>query len=48
MHDPKLRASDADRERVADLLRRHCGDGRLTMEEFHTRLDACFEAKTLG
>jgi Domain of unknown function (DUF1707) len=46
--DPNLRASDADRDRVAELLRRHVADGRLTMEEFHTRLDACLAAKTYG
>lgn len=48
MREPHLRASDADRERVADLLREHCSAGRLSMEEFHTRLDACFAARTFG
>ena len=28
-----LRASDADRERVADVIRQAAGEGRLTMEE---------------
>jgi hypothetical protein len=46
--DPKLRASDADRERVADVLRENAAQGRLTMEEFHSRLDACFQAVTYG
>src|SRR5215470_12549699 len=36
--DPRLRASDADRERVAALLREHHAEGRLTAEEFHDRL----------
>lgn len=46
--DPRLRASDADRDRVASLLREHHAVGRLTAEEFHERLDAAMAAKTLG
>src|ERR1700757_2467873 len=42
----KLRASDADRERVADTLREAAGDGRLTMDELDERLDAVYAAKT--
>ena len=41
-----LRASDADRERVANVLREAAGDGRLTMDELDERLDAVFAAKT--
>jgi hypothetical protein len=41
-----LRASDADRERVAEVLRQAAGDGRLTMEELDQRLDAVYAAKT--
>jgi hypothetical protein len=41
-----LRASDADRERVANILREAAGDGRLTMEELDQRLDAVYTAKT--
>ena len=41
-----LRASDADRERVADILRQAAGDGRLTMEELDERLDSVYAAKT--
>ena len=41
-----LRASDADRERVANVLREAAGDGRLTMEELDERLDAVYAAKT--
>jgi len=41
-----LRASDADRERIADVLRQAAGDGRLTMEELDERLDAVYAAKT--
>jgi hypothetical protein len=45
--DPRnLRASDADRERVANVLREAAGDGRLTMDELDERLDAVFAAKT--
>ena len=37
--DPRLRASDADRERTAELLREHHAVGRLTAEEFDDRLE---------
>ncbi len=46
--DPRLRASDADRERTAELLREHHAVGRLTAEEFDARLDKVFKAATLG
>jgi hypothetical protein len=46
--DPRLRASDEDRDRTASLLREHHAAGRLTVEEFSERLDAAYEAKTLG
>jgi hypothetical protein len=46
--DPKIRASDADRDRTAALLREHLAAGRLTAEEFHERLDLAYEARTLG
>jgi hypothetical protein len=45
--DPRhLRASDADRERVANVLREAAGDGRLTMAELDERLDSVYAAKT--
>jgi hypothetical protein len=45
--DPRhLRASDADRERIANVLRDAAGDGRLTMAELDERLDAVYAAKT--
>ena len=45
--DPRhLRASDADRERTANVLREAAGDGRLTMAELDERLDAVYAAKT--
>jgi hypothetical protein len=46
--DPRIRASDADRDRVAALLREHHAAGRLTAEEFGERMDQALEAKTLG
>ncbi|MFE7893184.1 DUF1707 SHOCT-like domain-containing protein [Streptomyces sp. NPDC057412] len=45
---PELRASDADRERVADVLRDALAEGRLDMEEFGERLDATYRARTYG
>jgi hypothetical protein len=44
--DPRLRASDADRERTVELLREHHAVGRLTADEFHERLDRAYAAKT--
>ena len=46
--NPQMRASDDDRDRAAALLREHHAAGRLTVEEFHERLDAAYQAKTLG
>src|SRR3954464_10112701 len=43
---PSVRASDADRERVADALRRHHLDGRLDTDELQERLDRCYAAPT--
>jgi len=47
-YDPNIRASDADRDRAASLLREHHAAGRLTAEEFSERLDRAFEARTVG
>jgi hypothetical protein len=46
--DPRIRASDDDRDRTASLLREHHAAGRLTPEEFNERLDKTFAAKTMG
>jgi Domain of unknown function (DUF1707) len=46
--DPKIRASDEDRDRVVSLLREHHAAGRLTAEEFSERLDKAYAAKTMG
>lgn len=43
---PALRASDADRERAASILRDAGGDGRLTVHELDERLDAAYAAVT--
>lgn len=43
---PEMRAGDADRERVARVLRDAAGDGRLTLAELDERLDAVYAAKT--
>src|SRR3954463_1093062 len=45
---PALRASDADRERAADALRRHHLDGRLDTDELQDRLGRCYAARTTG
>lgn len=46
--DPSVRASDADRDAVAGLLRDAHAEGRLTVEEFTERLDAAYAARTHG
>jgi len=46
--DPNIRASDADRERIAERLRKSHAEGRLDLAEFQQRLDRCYEAKTLN
>jgi hypothetical protein len=46
--NPDVRASDADRDRVAASLREHCALGRITMDELEERLEAVYGAKTLG
>jgi DUF1707 SHOCT-like domain len=43
-----LRASDADRESVAERLRRAAGEGRILAEELEERLEAVFAARTYG
>ena len=44
---PALRASDADRDRVIELLRAAVADGRLDQAEFDERLDAALAARTI-
>jgi hypothetical protein len=43
-----LRASDAERERVAEALRRHHVDGRIDTDELQERLERCYAARTGG
>ncbi|GAA2343761.1 DUF1707 SHOCT-like domain-containing protein [Streptomyces violaceusniger] len=43
-----MRASDAERERIAEVLREAVAEGRLDMEEFEERLSAAYEARTHG
>ncbi|MET9110002.1 DUF1707 SHOCT-like domain-containing protein [Streptomyces zhihengii] len=45
---PEMRASDTERERVAERLRDAVAEGRLDMEEFEQRLDAAYRARTHG
>ncbi|MER8044812.1 DUF1707 domain-containing protein [Streptomyces sp. NPDC094032] len=48
--DPEgsLRASDADRDRIADILRDALADGRIDAEEHSDRIDSVYRAKTVG
>jgi len=45
---PEIRASDADRDQVVDVLRVATGDGRLTADEFGERMEAALSARTIG
>jgi hypothetical protein len=42
----QLRASDADREQVADRLREAAVDGRITMDELEQRLETAYTSTT--
>ncbi|GAA1514029.1 DUF1707 domain-containing protein [Streptomyces albidochromogenes] len=46
--EPALRASDADRDRVADILRDAVAEGRLTAEEHADRVESVYRAKTVA
>ncbi|WP_020579464.1 DUF1707 and DUF4190 domain-containing protein [Actinopolymorpha alba] len=43
-----MRASDADRERAADVLKAALAEGRLDWEEHRERVDAVMRARTYG
>jgi len=46
-HDPALlRISDADRHKVADILRDAAGEGRIDLAELDERLESAYAAKT--
>jgi hypothetical protein len=44
----ELRASDADRDRIADILREALAEGRLTADEHAERVEGALAAKTVG
>jgi hypothetical protein len=46
--EPSLRASDADRDRVAERLRQATAEGRLDGDELEGRLQILFAARTYG
>jgi hypothetical protein len=46
--DPRIRASDADRDRAATLLSKHHAAGRRNSAEFHDRLETAMEAGTIA
>ncbi|GAA4903336.1 DUF1707 SHOCT-like domain-containing protein [Streptomonospora salina] len=48
MEPDHIRASDADRDRVAERLREAAAEGRLTQAEHEERVDALYRAKTVG
>ena len=48
MTEPHLRAADADRTAVADVLGRHMAAGRLTVAEYEERLTRAYAARTYG
>ncbi|MEU2764313.1 MULTISPECIES: DUF1707 domain-containing protein [unclassified Streptomyces] len=43
-----IRASDGDRDRIADILREALAEGRLTADEHAERVDLVYRAKTVG
>lgn len=43
-----MRISDADRHKVAEVLREAAGEGRLDLEELDERLEAAYAAKVYG
>jgi hypothetical protein len=43
-----VRLSDADRERIADVLARHAAAGRLTVEELEERVATLYRARSSG
>jgi hypothetical protein len=44
----RLRISDDDRHKVAEVLRQAAGEGRIDLEELDERLEATYQAKTYG
>ncbi|QVQ51060.1 DUF1707 domain-containing protein [Spiractinospora alimapuensis] len=48
MNNPDVRASDADRDQVAEVLRENYAQGRLDGEELQERLEVVYGARTLA
>ena len=46
--DPRLRVSDAERDRTVELLREHHAVGRLSAQEYEERMHSVLTAKTRG
>lgn len=46
--EAEIRASDADRDRIAEILREALAVGRLDAEEHAERIDLVYRAKTMG
>lgn len=44
--DQPIRASDAERDQLVELLQRHFADGRLTQAELEERVGAALAART--
>ena len=44
--DPRI--ADVDRDRVVALLRMHCTEGRITLDEFSDRVGDVYNARTAG
>jgi hypothetical protein len=47
-HHPDTRVSDAEREKLAQTLREHAAQGRLSVDELSERLDRAYAARTQG
>src|SRR6201996_2626174 len=45
---PALRAADADREQLVEVLKTAFGEGRLTQDEYTGRMEQAYTAKTYG
>jgi hypothetical protein len=48
MADPQIRASDAERDQVAERLGEACAHGRLDISELGERVEAAYAARTVG
>jgi uncharacterized membrane protein len=46
--DPRLRVSDAERDKTIEVLREHHAVGRLSAQEYEERMHSVFLAKTRG